>query len=72
MDPPVTYQQLLAEQYADNATQLLAFQQSNYYDDDSEYAVDPYAGNVSLKSLLEIEIKKKTLLNQIHTMIKVN
>ena len=49
MDPPVTYQQLLAEQYADNATQLLAFQQSNYYDDDSEYAVDPYAGNVSLK-----------------------
>ena len=49
MDAPVTYQQLLAEQYADNATQLLAFQQSDYYDDDSEYAVDPYAGNVSLK-----------------------
>jgi hypothetical protein len=46
MDPPVTYQQLLAEQYADNATQLLAFQQTDY---DEEYEVDPYAGNVSFK-----------------------
>jgi hypothetical protein len=49
MEPPVTYQQLLAEQYQDNATQLLVFQESNYYDDDGEYAVDAYAQNLALK-----------------------
>jgi len=47
MEPPVTYQQLLAEQYQDNATQLLAFQQTEY--DDDEYQVDAYAHNLALK-----------------------
>jgi hypothetical protein len=37
MDPPVTYQELLAEQYAENATQLLAFQQTEYNDEATEY-----------------------------------
>jgi hypothetical protein len=50
MEPPVTYQQLLAEQYQDNATQLLVFQESNYYDDDGEYAVDAYAQNLTLQA----------------------
>lgn len=40
MDQPVTYQQLLAEQYQDNATQILAFQQTEY--DVEETDVDPY------------------------------
>jgi hypothetical protein len=40
MDQPVTYQQLLAEQYEDNATQILAFQQTEY--DAEETDVDPY------------------------------
>ena len=45
MDPPITYQQLLAEQYADNATQLLAFQQTEYYDDSD---IDAYGQKSSL------------------------
>jgi len=45
MDPPITYQQLLAEQYADNATQLLAFQQTEYYDDSE---IDAYGQKSSL------------------------
>lgn len=40
MDQPVTYQQLLAEQYADSATQILAFQQTDY--DEEETNIDPY------------------------------
>ena len=40
MDQPLTYQQLLAEQYADSATQILAFQQTDY--DEEETNVDPY------------------------------
>lgn len=51
MEQPVTYQQLLAEQYADNATQLLAFQQTEYdhpEQADSEYTIDPYAQRWSL------------------------
>lgn len=47
MDPPITYQQLLAEQYQDNATQLLAIQHTEY--DEDEYAVDPYAQNLTLQ-----------------------
>jgi hypothetical protein len=37
MNQPVTYQQLLAEQYAENATQLLAFQQTEYIDEATDY-----------------------------------
>jgi hypothetical protein len=37
MSQPVTYQQLLAEQYQENATQMLAFQQTEYNDETTEY-----------------------------------
>lgn len=48
MDPPLTYQQLLAEQYEENATQLLAFQQTEYYDDNEDYQIDAYGQKTSL------------------------
>lgn len=40
MEQPLTYQQLLAKEYAENAKQMLADQQSMYYED--EYEVDVY------------------------------
>lgn len=44
MDQPVTYQQLLAETYADTATDLLAYHQTTYGDEEEEQVEDHDTG----------------------------
>lgn len=49
---PLTYQQLLAEQYEENAKQILAFTQTEYdqpEEDASEYIVDTYASERGMR-----------------------
>ena len=49
---PITYQQLLAEQYEENANQILAFTQTEYTHEEhesSEYIIDTYAPNRVVK-----------------------
>ena len=51
---PITYQQLLAEQYEENAKQILAFTQTEYTHEEnesSEYVIDSYVPNRITKGI---------------------